>query len=88
MKRMLLALALIGSIGATTASAQARVSVSIGFGVPAPYVVYTPRPYSYHYRYRVYRPTVVYVVPQRARFHRAPGWFVARQSRRHHHRHW
>jgi hypothetical protein len=88
MKRILLALALTGALGATTAQAQTRVSVSLGFGVPAPYVVYTPRPYAYHYRYRAYRPNVVYVVPGRARFHRAPGWVVDRRSRHHHHRRW
>ena len=89
MKRILLAVALIGAFTAGTAAAQTRVSVSVGFGVPAPYVVY--RPYAYRYHYRPYSIVVV----ERPFYGRAPLVVVRRQPvvlvRRHgwrHHRHW
>ena len=62
MKRLLIALALLVSLGAANAPAQ-RVSVSIDIG--APFVVYQPR---YHrtpyivYHPRVYRPRPALIV--------------------------
>lgn len=80
MKRILLVLGLLGTLGVAVARAQTRVSVSFGFGPPPPYVagyVIIGRPY--------YRPYYVYPRPSFVVVERAP-LILVRRHRFHRHR--
>jgi len=93
MKRMFMMLGLLvllGTAGATHATAQTRVRVSISFG--APFVAYHPRAYAYH-PYVVYEPRPALVVvrryrPARVVVVRPRPVAVVRHHPRRHHRHW
>lgn len=88
MKRLFLALGLIGALGASSAPAQARVSVSVAFGAPvvsyhpryhrAPYVVYHPRRAYRH------RPAVIVIAPWAYRPARVVVVRPRHYPRRHH----